>query len=228
MKIGVLALQGSFVEHIAVLNKLNNKYNKLNIEAVEIRLPEQLKEMDGLIIPGGESTTMMQLIRDYGFIDALKEFAGFGCEKSFIKPIEESNRKSSGEQNGKPIMGTCAGCIVLANMGFIDIKVERNAYGSQLESFEDDIVVDFSAVNSDVKKNYHSVFIRAPKIIFVGKNVQVIGKCNNNNNKYENNNENHEPVLVKEKKIICCTFHPELSDDDRMHKMFIGIVSGYT
>lgn len=182
MKIGILALQGSFNEHIAMLKKLE-KQGKQEIEAIEIRLPEQLNYADGLIIPGGESTTLTQLLDKYNF--DLKRF-------------------------NKPIFGTCAGCIVLAKLGLLNIKVERNAYGSQLYSFVDDIT--FMFVN-DKKEKKKGVFIRAPRIISVGEEVIILGKHNN------------EPVLVRQGNVLGATFHSELTDDTRVHGLFVDIIN---
>lgn len=186
MKIGVLALQGSFKEHITILRKLEAEA-KLNIEVVEVRLPEQLDEIDGLIIPGGESTTIMQLLDNYNF--DLKKF---------------------NKQFNKPIFGTCAGCIVLAKFGLLNIKVERNAYGPQLYSFIDD--VEFIFEPKSIKERSKGVFIRAPRIISAGEDVLVLGK------------HKKEPVLVKQGNILGATFHPELTEDTRVHELFVKII----
>ena len=168
MKIGVLALQGSFHEHISLLKKLG-------VETIQIKLPEQLNEIDGLIIPGGESTTILQLLEKYKF--NLKEF-------------------------NKAIFGTCAGCIVLAELGLIDIKIERNAYGCQLYSFIDDILLE----NGD---KVRGVFIRAPKIINLNEKIEILGK------------HNKDPVLVKQNNVMVATFHPELTEEIKVHDMFL-------
>ena len=171
MKIGVLSLQGSFHEHIGALSKLN-------IETIHIRLPEQLNEIDALIIPGGESTTILQLLEKYKF--DLKEF-------------------------NKPIFGTCAGCIILVELGLIDIEIERNAYGPQLYSFIDEILLNN-------EKKFKGIFIRAPKITEIGQGVKILAAHTN------------EPVLVKQNKIMAATFHPELSDDVEVHELFLEII----
>ena len=183
MKIGILALQGSCYEHIELLKKLN-------IETIQIKLPEQLNEIDALIIPGGESTTILQLLEKYNF--DLKEF----------------------KNSGKPILGTCAGGIILAELGLIDIEIERNAYGPQLYSFIDKIEINFEKG----KDNFKGVFIRAPKIINYGENVEVLGKHNN----LKTNTS--DPVLVKQDNIMVATFHPELTNDTRTHELFIRLV----
>lgn len=169
IRIGVLALQGAFVEHIKVLNKLGVQFS-------EVRTVEDLKNIDGLIIPGGESTTMNLLI---------------GEIKKHMKNL--------------PIFGTCAGAILLSQQNLLDIEVERNAYGSQLDSFED----DFKFLGA----NFHGIFIRAPKIVKVGPKVEILAK-----------NSKDEIVLVREKNYLAATFHPELTEDTRIHEYFIQIV----
>jgi pyridoxal 5'-phosphate synthase pdxT subunit len=171
MKLGILALQGSFHEHISLLKKLD-------VETIQIKLPEQLNEIDGLIIPGGESTTILQLLEKYKF--NLKEF-------------------------NKAIFGTCAGCIVLAELGLIDIKIERNAYGCQLYSFIDDILLE----NGD---KVRGVFIRAPKIINLNEKIEILGK------------HNEDLVLVKQNNIMVATFHPELTKETKVHELFLGMI----
>src|SRR6266540_3712878 len=150
MKIGVLALQGAFREHIEALHKLG-------VEAVEVRLPEQLYDLDGLIIPGGESTAIGKLAVKYGLQEAIRRYA----------------------EMGKPVYGTCAGMILLSSdvgrdqplLGVMDVKVERNAFGRQLDSFETSI--DIPALGEEPCPG---VFIRAPKIESVGEGVQVLAK----------------------------------------------------
>ncbi|MBT4824121.1 pyridoxal 5'-phosphate synthase glutaminase subunit PdxT [Candidatus Woesearchaeota archaeon] len=171
MKLGILALQGSFHEHISLLKKLD-------VETIQIKLPEQLNEIDGLIIPGGESTTILQLLEKYKF--NLKEF-------------------------NKAIFGTCAGCIVLAELGLIDVKIERNAYGCQLYSFVDDVLLE----NGD---KVRGVFIRAPKIINLNDEIEILGK------------HNEDPVLVKQNNIMVATFHPELTKETKVHELFLGMI----
>jgi 5'-phosphate synthase pdxT subunit len=191
MKIGVLALQGAFVEHIAVLRKLG-------VEAVEVRLPEQLEGLDGLIIPGGESTTFTILMKAYHFADAIISLA----------------------KNNFPIFGTCAGMIVLANgvtnnggvepVGAMSIKVKRNAFGRQVDSFEAQLSIPKLG-----KKPFPGVFIRAPRIESTGRNVEVLAKL-----------DNGTIVAARQGKLLVTSFHPELTDDTRFHKYFLDIVSG--
>lgn len=191
MKIGVLALQGAFAEHIAVLEKLG-------VEAVEVRLPEQLERLDGLIIPGGESTTFSILMKVYRFADAILRLA----------------------KSGFPIFGTCAGMIVLANgvtndggvepVGAIAIKVKRNAFGRQVDSFEKELSIPVLG-----KKLFPGVFIRAPWIESVGKNVEVLAKL-----------DDDTIIAARQGNILVTSFHPELTDDIRLHKYFLDIVSG--
>ncbi len=168
LKIGVLALQGAFFEHVEILEKLG-------VQTSEVRTVEDLAGLDGLIIPGGESTTMNLLI---------------GEIKKVMKKL--------------PIFGTCAGAIILAQ-NFMDIEVERNAYGSQLDSFEDDF--QFNG------HNIHGIFIRAPKILKVGDGVEVLAK-----------NSKDEIVLVREDRYLASTFHPELTEDTKIHEYFLDMI----
>jgi 5'-phosphate synthase pdxT subunit len=188
MKVGVLALQGAFREHIRMLNSLG-------VEAVEVRLAGEIRDVDGLIIPGGESTTMRKLMDDYGLVDTLKEFAG----------------------NGKPVFGTCAGLIVMADridgrkqdlLNLIDIDVERNAYGRQVDSREVDLPAEILG-----KEPYHAVFIRAPRIVGTGPGVEPLAL-------YQN-----QVVLARQKNILVATFHPELTDDPRIHRIFLQMMA---
>lgn len=169
IRIGVLALQGAFIEHVDILNKLG-------VQVKEVRTVEDLQNIDGLIIPGGESTTMNLLI---------------GEIKSHMKDL--------------PIFGTCAGAILLSQQNLLDIEVERNAYGSQLDSFEDDF--QFNG------HNIHGIFIRAPKITKIGPNVEVLSK-----------NSKDEIVLVREGNYLAATFHPELTEDIKIHKYFLEMI----
>jgi len=187
--VGILALQGDFREHINILKKMN-------IKTKEIKLPGQLDKIDGLIIPGGESTTINKLFEKYGFREKLERFA----------------------ESGKPIFGTCAGLIVLActmvgeekQLCLIDIDIERNAYGRQIESFEKYISLNFN--HTTRTKKFNSIFIRAPKIIRIGKNVKILGRYNS------------EVVLARDKNILVCAFHPELTEDTRIHQYFIAMI----
>jgi pyridoxal 5'-phosphate synthase pdxT subunit len=176
MKIGVLAVQGNFREHAAMLRRLG-------AEAVEVRKPEQLHGLDGLVIPGGESTTFMRLMRLYGLDEAVREFAG-------------------------PMLGTCAGMIVLdrRHLGAVDIEVDRNAYGRQVASFEADL-----ALAGDGEP-LRGVFIRAPRVRDVGPEVEVLAELDG------------EPVLLRAGRFIVASFHPELTDDTRVHERFLELV----
>jgi 5'-phosphate synthase pdxT subunit len=191
MKIGVLALQGAFAEHIAVLKKLK-------VEAIPIRLPQQLEGLDGLIIPGGESTTITKLMVHYKLKHKIIELA----------------------KNNFPIFGTCAGMIVLARelsssggvtpTGVMDIKVNRNAFGRQVDSFETEISIPVLG-----KKPLTGVFIRAPLIESVGQEAEVLARL-----------DDGTIVAARQGKLLVCSFHPELTDDTRFHHYFLDIVSG--
>ena len=188
-RIGVLALQGDFVEHI-------NMLSKLGVDAAEIRLSSQLDSMDGLIIPGGESTTIVQLMDNFGLTEQIKSLIG----------------------NGLPVWGTCAGMIVLARditddrpkpLGIIDINVSRNAYGRQVDSFE--VPVDIPKLGDPY---FNAIFIRAPAINSIGDNVEVLGTLSDG-----------QIIAAQERNIIVTSFHPELTDDVRFHKYFLDIVT---
>jgi pyridoxal 5'-phosphate synthase pdxT subunit len=176
MRIGVLAVQGNFREHVAMLRRLG-------AEPVEVRKPEQLGGLDGLVIPGGESTTFMRLMRLYGLDEAVREFTG-------------------------PVLGTCAGMIVLdrLHLGAVDIEVDRNAYGRQVASFEADL-----ALAGDGEP-LRGVFIRAPRVREVGAEVEVLTELDG------------EPVLLREGRFIVASFHPELTDDTRVHERFLDLI----
>jgi 5'-phosphate synthase pdxT subunit len=176
MKIGVLAVQGNFREHEAVLRRLG-------ADVVEIRKPEQLDGLDGLVVPGGESTTFMRLMRLYGLDDALRSFAG-------------------------PVFGTCAGMIVLdrTHLGLMDLEVDRNAYGRQVASFEADLRLDGDA------RPLRGVFIRAPRVREVGDDVEVLAE------------HDGEPVLLRQGRFLVASFHPELTEDTRVHESFLDQV----
>lgn len=169
LKIGVLALQGAFFEHVEILKKLG-------VQVSEVRVKNDLNDLDGLIIPGGESTTMNLLI---------------GEIKKAMKRL--------------PIFGTCAGAIILAQ-NFMDIEVERNAYGSQLDSFEDDF--QFNG------HNIHGIFIRAPKILKTGDGVEILAR-----------NSKKEIVLVREGQYLASTFHPELTEETKIHEYFLEMIT---
>jgi len=176
MKIGVLAVQGNFREHAAMLGRLG-------ADPVEVRKPEQLQGLDGLVIPGGESTTFMRLMRLYGLDEAVRAFEG-------------------------PMLGTCAGMIVLdrRHLGAVDIEVDRNAYGRQVASFEADLALAGEA------EPLRGVFIRAPRVREVGPAVEVLAELDG------------EPVLLREGRVIVASFHPELTDDSRVHERFLDLV----
>ena len=175
-RIGVLAVQGNFREHAAMLRGLG-------AEVVEVRKPEQLDGLDGLVIPGGESTTITRLMRLYGIEDAIRGF-------------------------GRPILGTCAGLIILDrdHLGLLDASVERNAYGRQVASFEADLQL------AGDQKPLRGVFIRAPRVEQVGDDVEVLGELES------------EPVLLRQGRVLVATFHPELTDDTRVHELFLSAV----
>jgi 5'-phosphate synthase pdxT subunit len=189
MKIGVLALQGDFQEHITVLRRLG-------VEAVEVRLPRELEGLDGLIIPGGESTTLARLAADFGLIEPLRAFA-----------------------RAKPTWGTCAGMIFLAKdvghnqptLGLMDIAVDRNAFGRQVQSFETDLDVSALMRGNGKDRPFHAVFIRAPAIRSAGPGVEVLARLDENT-----------AVAARQDHLLATAFHPELTDDDRFHRYFLG------
>ena len=193
MKIGVLALQGDFAEHITMLQKLG-------VQAVEVRLPEDLEGLDGLIIPGGESTTIGKLAVDYGLIQPLRKF---------------------GEQ--KPLWGTCAGAIFLSRdarrqqplLELMDITVERNAFGRQVSSFETEIEVPVLKAVDSSGKPYHAIFIRAPLIESVYGQAKSLAKL-----------PDGQIVAAQQGHLLATSFHPELTGDDRFHRYFINLVEG--
>ena len=187
MKIGVLAMQGAYREHLKILHSLG-------VDTIDVRYEEDIDDIDGLIIPGGESTTMGKLIKTLGLFDKLKT------------RIEDN----------MPVWGTCAGMILLAknivnedynHLAVMDINVVRNAYGRQLGSFETKAPV------KDIGEDIDMVFIRAPYIESVGKNVEVLSTVDGN------------IVAAQEGNMLVTSFHPELTDDFRLHKYFINIVA---
>jgi len=186
--IGVLAIQGDFLEHRQVLERLGSV-------VLEVRTRNELDEVDGLIIPGGESTTIVQLLDIFDIRDHLVNLV----------------------KNGMPIWGTCAGMIVLANtltdqrpnpLNLMDINVTRNAFGRQVDSFEADLEID--EIDG---QPYRAIFIRAPIVNSVGPNVRVISRLNDG-----------RPVAVRENHMLATAFHPELTSDDRIHQMFLRMV----
>jgi len=191
MKIGVLAVQGAFAEHIAMLRKLG-------VEAVPVRLPQELKGLDGLIIPGGESTSISRLMLDYNLTNEITNLA----------------------RNGLPVFGTCAGMVLLANdvsdseaikpLGLMKIRVRRNAFGRQKESFETELSIPVLG-----EKPFPGVFIRAPLIEQSNSTVEVLARLADGTS-----------VAARQEKILACAFHPELTDDLRLHRYFVDIVAG--
>ena len=188
MKVGVLALQGTFIEHIEILRQLG-------VEAPPIRLPHELDTLDGLIMPGGESTTMLRLMDSFGL----------------IRPIKEMARR------GLPIWGTCAGMVLLAKsisnyqmktLNLMDTKVRRNAFGSQPDSFELDLKIPIVG-----KEPFHAIFIRAPVIEEVEPGVQVLSSL-----------PDGTIIAVRQNRLLACAFHPEFTDDPRFHNYFLNMV----
>ena len=187
MKIGVLAIQGDVIEHQAVLRRLG-------ADEVEVRVPGDLAGVDGLIIPGGESTTIGKLMVQYGLDRAIPDAV----------------------QKGMAVYGTCAGMILLAKrasggepplLRVMDIEVARNAYGRQVDSFETDLEVPVLG-----PPPLHAVFIRAPVIEEVGRGVEVLASLNG------------RPVLAREGRLLVSSFHPELAPDDRVHRYFLDVI----
>jgi len=190
MKIGVLAAQGAFAEHIAALNKLD-------IEAVPVRLSGELRGVEGLIIPGGESTAISRLMSAYDLVKEINRLAG----------------------DGMPLFGTCAGMILMAkqvsgnsttSLGLMNIRVKRNAFGRQVDSFETELQIPVLG-----KKAFPGVFIRAPKIENCANDVEVLARL-----------ADGTIVAARQVKLLVTAFHPELTDDLRFHRYFLDIVSG--
>jgi 5'-phosphate synthase pdxT subunit len=188
MKLGVLALQGTFIEHIEILRQLG-------VEASPIRLPHELRTVDGLIMPGGESTTMLRLMDSFELVRPIKEMA----------------------QQGLPIWGTCAGMVLLAKsisnyqmktLGLMDTKVRRNAFGSQLDSFEADLKIPIMG-----EEPFHAIFIRAPVIEEVEAGVEVLSSL-----------PDDTIVAVRQNRLMACAFHPEFTGDPRFHHIFLNMV----
>ncbi len=171
----MLAVQGNVREHVAILRRVG-------VEPIEVRKPEQLDGLDGLVIPGGESTTFMRLMRLYGLDEAIRAF-------------------------DRPILGTCAGMIVLDrdHLGLVDVEVDRNAYGRQVASFEADLTL--AGEDSPLR----GVFIRAPRVRVTG-DVEVLAE------------HEGEPVLVRDGRVLVAAFHPELTEDTRVHQLFLSAV----
>jgi 5'-phosphate synthase pdxT subunit len=176
LKIGVLAVQGNFREHVSMLRRLG-------AEAVEVRKPEELDDLDGLIVPGGESTAIARLVRLYGLEEAIRAFE-------------------------RPLFGTCAGMILLdrRHLGLLDLEVSRNAYGRQVASFE----ADLELVGED--EPLRGIFIRAPRVAEIGPEVDVLAELDG------------EPVLLRQGRVLVAAFHPELTEDTRVHERFLDLV----
>ena len=190
-RIGVLALQGDFAEHISV-------FQRLGIAAREVRHPQELADLDGLVIPGGESTTVARLISEFGLLEPLREQV----------------------QQGFPLWGTCAGMIVLAQqaseltwptLGALAISVQRNAFGRQVDSFETDLNVPALG-----KQPFHAVFIRAPIVEEVSDGVEVLARL-----------DGGKAVAVRQANVLATAFHPELTEDHRFHRYFVDIVKAH-
>lgn len=192
MKIGVLALQGDFSEHSSMLKKIG-------VDAVEIRLPKHLDALDGLIIPGGESTTIGKLAVAYDLMEPLRQFG-----------------------KSRAIWGTCAGAIFLSKnanseqplLGLMDIKVQRNAFGRQVDSFETDLEIDELMKATGTEHPYHAIFIRAPLIESVHGKAKILSAL-----------EDGRIVAAQEGHLLATSFHPELTNDTRFHQYFISLAS---
>jgi len=190
MKIGVLALQGAFIEHEQALQRIG-------VEAREVRLPEQLEGLDGLIIPGGESTTIGKLAVQYGLMEPIRAMAA----------------------EGKLLWGTCAGMIFMAKdvgrdqplLGLMDVTVQRNAFGRQVDSFETDLDVP-AIITPGNKRPFHAIFIRAPLVESVGAGVDVLAALSNG-----------AIVAARQGRLLATSFHPELAYDDRFHRYFVSL-----
>jgi 5'-phosphate synthase pdxT subunit len=201
VRIGILALQGAFIEH-------ENMLRQLGAETAEVRLPRHLEGLDGLIIPGGESTTIGQVAQRWGLLEPIRAFA----------------------QSGRPLWGTCAGMILMAAevvdgtsgqplLGLMDIAVRRNAFGRQVDSFEADLQIPALGeppFDRSRGKPFHAVFIRAPLIERVGESVEVLARL-----------EDETVVAVQQGNLLATAFHPELTDDDRFHRYFLRVGSSH-
>ena len=189
MKIGILALQGAFIEH-------TQKLKELNVPAVEVRLPQDLRDIDGLIIPGGESTAIGKLMASFGLVEPIRRFAARHA-----------------------VWGTCAGMILMAQriepgrpvLGFMNIAVERNAFGRQIDSFEEDLAV--AVLKEGDTRLFPGIFIRAPRLLDAGASAQVIARL-----------ADGTAVAAAEGKWLATAFHPELSRDLRFHQYFMEMV----
>jgi 5'-phosphate synthase pdxT subunit len=191
LKLGVLALQGDFIENIQMLRSLG-------VDASEVRKPEQLAGLDGLVMPGGESTTFGKLAAEFGLMEPLRAFCN----------------------SGKPVWGTCAGMIVLAKdvgrnqpvLGLMDVRVKRNAFGRQLQSFEQDLDIPaLAGIENGVAGSFHAIFIRAPLVESVGPDVSVLAKL-----------DDGTIVAARQRNLLATSFHPELTRDRRFHRYFLS------
>ena len=191
MKIGVLASQGAFAEHIVMLHQLE-------VEVLPVRLLQELRGLDGLVIPGGETTSISKLMLDYDLMDEIRNLA----------------------KNGLPIFGTCAGMILLAKnisdssvepLGVMDMTVRRNAFGRQKDSFETALLIPVLG-----EKLFPGVFIRAPIIMRANNEVEILAKLTDGTS-----------VAARQGKLLASAFHPELTDDLRLHQYFLDIVAGH-
>jgi 5'-phosphate synthase pdxT subunit len=190
VKIGLLALQGDFLEHAAILQNLG-------VETCEVRLPRELSGLDGLIIPGGESTTIGKLAEEYGLIEPLRKF---------------------GQKHA--IWGTCAGSILLSKdarrtqplLQLMDITVERNAFGRQVDSFEIDLQIDCLKSLDKNNSPFHAIFIRAPLIENVGGSAKILAQL-----------PDGRIVAALQGRLLATSFHPELTLDDRFHRFFMEL-----
>jgi 5'-phosphate synthase pdxT subunit len=202
MRVGVLALQGAFDEHEKILRRLG-------VKAAQVRLPEHLETIDGLIIPGGESTTIGKVARRWGLLEPLRAFA----------------------RSGRPLWGTCAGMIFMAKhvvdgkpdqplLSLMDVTVRRNAFGRQVDSFEADLAVPVLG-----EQPFHAVFIRAPFIERVGEGVEILAKLEpalSANRRFEVEGDG-TIVAVQQGNLLATAFHPELTEDDRFHRYFLSL-----
>lgn len=191
MRVGVLALQGDFREHLAILTSIG-------VDGIEVRTPEELATVDALIVPGGESTTIGRLAHLYGLIEPIRRRCA----------------------DGMPVLGTCAGMIFLASTtvgreqpqaAVLDATVQRNAFGRQVDSFEADLDVE------GLDEPMHAVFIRAPWIEKVGAGVDVLAEVTGADGSIH-------PVVVRQGNILATSFHPELTDDPRLHQMLVELI----
>ncbi|MBU4265963.1 MAG: pyridoxal 5'-phosphate synthase glutaminase subunit PdxT [Candidatus Altiarchaeales archaeon] len=196
MRVGILALQGDVSEHLVAMRNAMGKM-KIGGEVIEVKRKDELKDLDSLVIPGGESTAIGKLIAKYGIDSEIKNLA----------------------KKGIPIMGTCAGLVLVAKegdeevaktgqplLGLMDIKVKRNAFGRQRESFEADLEIGVLG-----KEPYHTVFIRAPAIDKTGKGVDVLARFED------------KVVMARQRNLLAVAFHPELTSDSRLHEYFLGM-----